>query len=163
MPFGLIDRGAIGRSRGRNPGSFGMIGFFPAGRGYGRLDPAGTRHLDRDDRHADLDRLALFGQQPGHRAVPRGRQLDHRLGGLHLHDDLAVLDPVARLDVPGHDVGFGQALARVGQLELLQFGHGRSSVSSSRVRVIQIPAVLLTAICTDRSHGLKRPVLASRF
>ena len=162
LPFGLIGPGASGRGRGRNRGSFGIIGFFLAGTGYGRLAAAGARHLDRDDRHADLDGLALLRQQPGDRAVPRGRQLDHRLGRLDLHDDLAVFHLVARFDVPGHDVRFGQALTRVGQLELLQFGHGRSSVSSSRVRVIQIPAVLLAAICTDRSHGLKRPVLASR-
>jgi hypothetical protein len=33
-----------------------------------------------------------------------------------------------------------------------------------QVRVIQIPAALLADLtCTDRSHGLKRPVLASRF
>ena len=125
VPFGLIGRGAIGRSQGGNPGPFGMIGFFLAGSG-GRLVPetaAGARHLDRDDRRADLDGLALCGQQPGDGAVPRRRQLDHRLGRLDLHDDLAVLDLVPRLDVPGHDVGFGQALARVGQLELLQLGH----------------------------------------
>jgi hypothetical protein len=38
------------------------------------------------------------------------------------------------------------------------------TVSYSKVRIIQIPAVVLADLtCTDRSHGLKRPVLASRF
>jgi hypothetical protein len=38
------------------------------------------------------------------------------------------------------------------------------TVSYSKVRIIQIFAgVLASLTCTDRSHGLKRPVLASRF
>src|SRR6185369_3505952 len=96
-----------------------IVGGALGGRGGGYLGPFGTigrPHLYRDDRDADLDGLALLGQQPGHRAVPRAGQLDHRLGRLDLHDDLAVLDHVARLDVPGDDVGFGQAFADVGKL-----------------------------------------------
>ena len=118
VPFGLLGLRALGgqcsrRTRGREP--------RPVRHYRSRL----ARHLDRDDRDADLDGLALLGQQPGDRAVPRAGQLDHRLGGLDLHDDLAVLDLVARLDVPGDDVGLGQALAYVGKLELLELGHAR--------------------------------------
>src|SRR6185312_12659339 len=106
----VVVRQALGRRGGGDRGPFGPIGC--------RL----ARYLHRDDRDADLDRLALLGQQPGDRAVPRAGQRDHRLGGLDLHDDLAVLDLIARLDVPGDDVGLGQALAHVGKLELL-LGH----------------------------------------
>jgi len=112
----LGGRSALSRYRGGYRSPFGAIG---------------CPDLDRDDRDADVDGLALLGQQPGDRAVPRARQLDHRLGGLDLHDDLAVLDRLTRLDVPGDDVGLGQALAHVGQLE---FPEHPSRPLSSRTR-----------------------------
>ena len=58
----------------------------------------------------------------GHLALVGEGQLDDRLRGLDLDDDLVDRDDVADLHVPGDDLGLGQALADVGQLWL---GHVR--------------------------------------
>ena len=78
------------------------------------------------------DGLALGHQQRGHGAGVRRRQLDQRLGGLDLDDDVVDRDHVADLDLPGHDLGLGEALADVGQQVL---GHGQITPSRSRVAV----------------------------
>jgi hypothetical protein len=74
--------------------------------------------VDRDDRDADVDGLALLDEEGGDRAVPRAGQLHDGLRGLDVHDDLVDFDRVARLDVPRHDVGLGEAFPDVGELEL---------------------------------------------
>ena len=69
-------------------------------------------------------------------------QLDQRLGRLDLDDDVVDLDGVAGLDLPGDDLGLGQALADVGQAErsalpcvaLSQYASERSTASSTRSR-----------------------------
>ena len=108
-----------------------------------RRRPARGRRLvrvaDRDDRRADGDRLALGHHQGEHRAGVRRRQLDQRLRGLDLDDDVVDRDDVADLDLPGHDLGLGEALADVGQLELRHAGapqklSERSTASSTRSR-----------------------------
>ena len=126
---------------GRLGGSAGsaMPGGSDSARRADRLGRAVERVADRDDRRADRDGLALGHHQPLHDAGERRRQLDQRLRGLDLDHDLVDGDGVALLDLPGHDLGLGETLAHVGQLEL---GHGgspqkssvRSTASSTRSR-----------------------------
>jgi hypothetical protein len=82
-------------------------------------DGVPARDLDRDDRRADVDGLAFGREQGGDRPRVGAGQLDDRLRRLDLHDDLIDLNRVTRLDVPGHDVGLGEALPDVGEPELL--------------------------------------------
>ena len=56
----------------------------------------------------------------GHDAGERRRHLDGGLGGLDLDDDLVELDGVADGDHPLQDLALGEALAEVGQLEVLE-------------------------------------------
>ena len=72
----------------------------------------GIRRLDRDDRRAHRHDRALGDEQLGHRAREGARQLDGRLRGLDLDDQLVDLDDVAGPHVPAQDLGLGQALAR---------------------------------------------------
>jgi hypothetical protein len=114
------------------------------GRGAGRGGAVGVG-VDLDDRRPDLDGRALGDEQPRDDARPRARQVDQRLRGLDLDDRLVDLDVVADGDVPGDDLGLGEALAGVGQGELLVRGHAgapggqkarvRSTASSSRSRL----------------------------
>jgi hypothetical protein len=114
------------------------------GRGAGRGRAVGVG-VDLDDRRPDLDRRALGDQQPRDDTRPRARQVDQRLRGLDLDDRLVDLDAVADRDVPRDDLGLGEALAGVGQGELLVRGHAglrvsqnarvRSTASSSRSRL----------------------------
>ena len=79
--------------------------------------------VDLDDRRPDVDGLAGLHQEARHDAGPRARQVDQRLRGLDLDDRLVHLDGVADGDVPGDDLGLGQALARVRERELLEGRH----------------------------------------
>ena len=76
--------------------------------------------VDGNDRRPDVGCLALGHQQVSDDACVRARQLDDRLGGLDLDDDLVNGDLVTRLDVPSDDVGLGQAFPDVRELELLE-------------------------------------------
>jgi hypothetical protein len=76
-------------------------------------------NLDRNDRDADVDGLALLDEQAGDHTIPRAGQFHDRLRGLDVDDDLVDLDSVAGLDLPGHDVGLGEALPDVGEPGLL--------------------------------------------
>ena len=75
--------------------------------------------VDRDDRGADLHRVALCHQQRGDRAGIRHGQFDQGLGGLDLDEDVVDLDDVPDPDLPGDDLGLDQALARVREVEVL--------------------------------------------
>jgi len=88
--------------------------------GRGLVHDCGRRaqRVHRDDRSADLDRLALLDEQCGNGAGERRRQLDERLRGLDLHEHLVDGYPVAGLDLPRDDLGLGQALADIRQREL---------------------------------------------
>ena len=90
---------------------------------------------DGDERRADLDRLTRRGEQLDHGARKGARQLNDRLLGLHLHEDLVQLDRVAGGDMPRHDLRLGEALAQVGQEERSDAGgaaaHGRRHRSTS--------------------------------
>jgi hypothetical protein len=121
----------------------GLLGRARVGaaRRLGRLGRRGV--ADRDDRRTDGNGLALGHHQLRNDAGERRRQLDQRLGGLDLDQDLVDRDGVTLLDLPGHDLGLGETLTHVGQLEL---GHGgsfqkcgqkssvRSTASSTRSR-----------------------------
>ena len=69
---------------------------------------------DRDDRRSDLDRLAFFDEQRADLADEGRRQLDERLRSLDLDEHLVHRHRVARLDLPRHDLGLGEAFAHVG-------------------------------------------------
>ena len=67
-----------------------------------------------------------------HRARDRRFHLDRRLVGHHVGELLVFLDRVADLDVPGDDLGLGNAFADVGQLELVRLPSVRPSLSRAR-------------------------------
>ena len=83
-----------------------------------------------------------FDQQLGHRAGVRAGQLDQRLAGLHLDQDVVDLDLVADRNPPGDDVCLDQSLTRIGQPKCLQrhaspsaqYASERSTISSTRSR-----------------------------
>ena len=75
------------------------------------------------------------GQQLDHGAGVGARQLDDRLLGLHLDEDLVEGNLVTHGHVPGHDLGFGQPLPQVGQQEVLERRHPwRHRSTSWRIR-----------------------------
>ena len=131
----------------------GRGGSRRGGRGRGSL----VGVADRDDRRADRDHLALGHHQLEHGAGVRRRQLDQRLGGLDLDHDVVDLDDVADLDLPGHDLGLGQAFTDVGQLELRHAGPSqklseRSTASSSRSR-----SGRKSSSIRDGGYGVSKP------
>src|SRR4030095_3046514 len=64
-------------------------------------------------------------------ARARAWQLDRRLSGLDLDDDLVDLDLVARLHVPLEDLRLGETLPHVRQLELLDVSHAGQPLLST--------------------------------
>ncbi|MNE16247.1 hypothetical protein D3C80_1091880 [compost metagenome] len=85
------------------------------GRGFG--DIALPLDLEADQRAADGDLLTGFAVQGDDDAGDRAGQLDRRLVGHDLGQDLVFLDRVADLDVPADQLGLGRAFAHVGQFE----------------------------------------------
>ena len=81
-------------------------------------------------RRANSDGVADFRAEPDDLAVDGRRDFDRRLVGHHVGQLLVFLDLVADLDVPGDDLGLGNAFANVGQLELI----GRHYASSTFFR-----------------------------
>ena len=79
-----------------------------------RAGIGGGRLLERNQRRADLDDVALGAEQLGDPACPWRGHLDHRLVGLHRDQRLIGDHLVARADVPLHDLGFLQPLTEVG-------------------------------------------------
>jgi hypothetical protein len=82
---------------------------------------------DDDDHRPDRDDLAFGGEDARDDAPGRGRDLDRRLVGRDLDERVVLGDRVALADEPARDLALGQALAEVGQLELV-----RRQVSRSR-------------------------------
>ena len=81
--------------------------------------------------------VALLGEQRGHGAGERRRQLDQRLRGLDLDQHLVDRDGVAGLDLPRDDLGLGQTLAHIRQRELgLRHGRLLSKPGSVRQRAV---------------------------
>ncbi len=73
--------------------------------------------LEHHQRRADRDHVADLARHLEHRARDRAFHLDRRLVGHHVGKPAVFLDPVADLDVPGDDLGLGDALADVRQPE----------------------------------------------
>ncbi len=76
---------------------------------------------DHDEDGADRHDLALGNEDPRDGSARRGRDLDRRLVGRDLDERRVLGDLLALLDEPAGDLALGQALAEVGQLELV--GH----------------------------------------
>src|SRR5699024_154369 len=111
---GVLCAGRLGGSARVGPGTGGL---GRTGSGRARLG-AGFTSTEADDRCADLDGLALVDQQRVDGAGLRAGQLDERLRGLDLNEDLIDGHSVAGGDLPRDDIGFGQALTDVGKREL---------------------------------------------
>lgn len=102
-------------------GTLGRVGGTPPCCGIGRSD----RH--REQRRADR-KLRAFLTEPGrHHPSVRAGDLHHRLGRLDLDDRLVDDDGVADVDQPAHDLGLGEPLPEVRQLELEHMGHQLSA------------------------------------
>ena len=78
--------------------------------------------LEAHQRFADVEDVALGAEQLAHHPIVGRRDVHQRLGGFHRDQALVGAHAVAGLDVPFDDFRFLQALAQVGQLEVL---HGR--------------------------------------
>ena len=89
---------------------------------------------DHDEHGADRRDLALLDEDLEHRALPRRGDLDGGLVGLHLDERLILRDRVALRDEPARDLGLGQPLAEIGQLELVRHGGAGYSDVSTTVR-----------------------------
>ncbi len=88
-----------------------------AGRGF---------RADHDEKRPDRDDLAFADEDLRDLAAGRRRDLDRRLVRRDLDERLILDDLVALGDEPARDLGLGQTLAEVGQLELVPHGrHGR--------------------------------------
>ena len=73
--------------------------------------------LDHHQRRADRHLVADLAGQFDYRARHRRLHLDGGLVGHHVGDLLVFLDAVTHSDVPGDDLGLGNAFADVRQLE----------------------------------------------
>ena len=84
---------------------------------------ASRRPADHDEHRPDRNDFA-FGDE-NRRTTPAGRRrdLDRRLVGRDLDERVVLRDLLALLHEPARDLAFGEALAEIGQLELV--GHGR--------------------------------------
>ena len=95
----------------------GDLDLVRARRRGDHLALTGVFGLDHHQRRADRDLVADLAGQFHDRARHRRFHLDRRLVGHHVGDVLVFLDPVADGDVPGDDLGLGDAFADIGQLE----------------------------------------------
>ena len=92
--------------------------------------------LEIDQRRAGLDHLAFLGVQPRDAPAPGRGHFDHRLVGLDRDQRLVGHHVVAGADMPGQQLGLGQALAEVRQVESLH------ACSSSRRAAATMRCVL---------------------
>ena len=79
---------------------------------------------DHDQHGPDRHDVALGDADARHLPRRRGRDLDGRLVGLDLDERLVLGDLVALGHQPAGDLALGQALAEIGQLELVRHGVG---------------------------------------
>ena len=87
--------------------------------------------FDHRQHRADRDLVADFAGKLEHLARDRAFHLDRRLVGHHVGDLLVLGDRVADLDVPGDDLGLGNAFADVGQLEFVASHQSAITFSSA--------------------------------
>ena len=83
----------------------------------GRRDIAFARDIEDHQFRADRALLAQFAVDRDDGAGDRRRQLDGRLVGHDVDERVVLADHLAGLDVPGDNLGFGRALADIGQLD----------------------------------------------
>jgi hypothetical protein len=114
----------VGDARSRILGSLLHLGDRLGGGRASRT--TGVRH--RDDRRTDVDGLTLRHEKLTNDAFERRRQLDERFRGLDLDDHLVDRHGVTRADLPGDDLGLGEALADVGEEEF-RIAHAATSFS----------------------------------
>ena len=97
----------------------GDLDLLRARRGGDDLALALARVLGFDHHQCSTDRdlIANVARQFDDNARHGRFHLDGRLVGHHVGDVLIFLDTVADRDVPGDDLGLGDAFADVGQLE----------------------------------------------
>ena len=77
---------------------------------------------DDDEHGSDGNDLAFGDENLRHHAAGGRRDLDRRLVGRDLDERVVLRDLLALLHEPARDLALGEALAEVGQLELV--GHG---------------------------------------
>jgi len=105
----LLGRG-LARDRASGIGDRGATAVISDGRG---TSAAGHG----DDRGSDIHRLALLDEDRRDCPHERRRKFNEGLRGLDLDQHLVDGDRVARLDLPGDDLGLGEALADVREQE----------------------------------------------
>ncbi len=116
-------RGHVPRSR--VPGPVPGLGRFGGSSARGLLgDRFGAVLADDDEDRSDRDDLALLDEDLRDLARRRRGDLDRRLVRLDLDERLVLGDLVALGHEPAGDLAFGQALAQVGELELVRHGGG---------------------------------------
>ena len=104
----------------------GVFAFFTLsccglGCGLGGRCVIGAAFVGHEDR-PDLDDVAIVAVQGLDLARARRGNLDQRLVGLHLGEDLVLLDLVAFADDPLDELGFFEPLTKVGEDELVRIG-----------------------------------------
>ena len=149
-PLALRARGADRRRRGamrargraraepsaattaRARGRAAPAGLAPSGASAvgGRGSARVAFDLQPDQRRADRDGVADLGAEPDHLAVDRRGDLDGRLVGHHRGEHRVLAHDVAGLHVPFDELGLGDALADVGQLDDV-LGHAQPSITST--------------------------------
>ena len=103
-----------------------------------------ARLADHDDHGSDAGDVSLLDEDLEHRPGARRGDLDRRLVGLHLDERLILVHLVALGDEPAGDLGLGEALAEVGEPELVRHGG----------RVVQKATTRRTASTTFSTDGM---------
>ena len=111
---------------------------------------------DHDQHRTDGRDVPLLDEDLEHGPGARRRDLDGRLVGLDLDERLILLDVVALGDEPAGDLRLGEALAEIGQLELVRHGGaGYCDVPvSARRRLAQNASTRRTASMTRSTEGM---------
>ena len=98
------------------------LGLFRRGSGVARPGVAGALDLEPDDRRADGEHVARLAAKPFDLALDGRGDLDGRLVGHHGGQHLVLADIGAFLHHPLDELGLGDALADIGQLDHI-FAH----------------------------------------
>ena len=95
-----------------------------------------TTDVERDEWLVDFQDVADVAVKGGDGSRVGARQFHRRLGGLDVDQRLVQDDDVADLDLPRHDLGFGQSFTDVGEEEYLfaQLSNPITRSTASRIR-----------------------------